>query len=181
MRTTTTTIIGIAAFALAGLSADAMAQGRGPRGGGPGRGFAALGISPQQKQQIDQFREAASKQAEPLQAQMETKFKELQQLWRADRPDRGAILRKHGELNAIRDQQQNIWIDFRLQVHSVLTPEQRANWANHVGGDPGFAGGFGRGHGRGFMRGGAGGDEFGPGPGPGPGGFGGPNCPLRAQ
>ena len=140
---TTTTIIGIAAFALAGLSSDAMAQGRGPRGGGPGRGFAALGISPEQKQQIDQFREAAGKQVEPLQAQMETKFTELRQLWHADRPDRGAILRKHAELNAIRDKQQNIWIDFRLQVHSLLTPEQRAKWADRAGGGPGFGGGIG--------------------------------------
>ncbi len=175
---TTTTIIGIAAFVLAGLSADAMAQGRGPRGGGPGRGFAALDLSAQQRQQIDQFREAATKLAEPLQAQMETKLTELRQLWHADRPDRGAILRKHAELNAIREKEQGIWIDFRLQAHSVLTPEQRAKWADRAGGGPGFGGGFGRGHGRGFMRGGAGGGGFGPGPGPGPGGFGGPNCPC---
>ena len=175
---TTTTIIGIAAFALAGLSSDAMAQGRGPRGGGPGRGFAALGISPEQKQQIDQLREAAVKQAEPLRAQLEAKWREMQQLWKADRPDKGAIVRKHGELNAIRDKQQNIWIDFRLQVHSLLTPEQRAKWADRAGGGPGLGGGFGRGHGRGFMRGGAGGGGFGHGSGPGPGGFGGPNCPF---
>jgi Spy/CpxP family protein refolding chaperone len=160
---TTTTIIGIAAFALAGLSADAMARGRGPRGGSPGRGFAALGLSPQQKQQIDQFRETASKQAEPLQAQMKTKLRELQQLWRADRPDRGAIVREHGEMNAIRDKQQNIWIEFRLQVHAVLTPKQRAQWADNAGGGPGFGGGFG------------------PGSGFSPRGLGDPDCPMRAQ
>jgi Spy/CpxP family protein refolding chaperone len=157
---TTTTIIGIAAFALAGLSADAMARGRGPRGGSPGRGFAARGLSPQQKQQI---RETASKQAEPLQAQMKTKLRELQQLWRADRPDRGAIVREHGEMNAIRDKQQSIWIDFRMQVHGVLTPEQRAKWAEHAGGGPGFGGGSGAGSG--FS----------------PRGFGNPDCPMRTQ
>jgi Spy/CpxP family protein refolding chaperone len=177
---TTTIIIGIAAFALAGLSAEAMAQGRGLRGGGPGGRFAALGLSPQQKQQIDQYREAAWKQAEPLHAQMQAKFKEMQQLWRADQPDRAAIIRKHGELDAIRDQQRNIWIDFRLQVHAVLTSEQRIKWADHMGGGPGPGGGFGRGRGHGFMRGGPGfGGGFGPGPGPG--GFGGPNCPMQAQ
>jgi len=177
MRTTTTIIIGIATFALAGLSADAMAQGRGPRGQGPGRGFAALGISPEQRQQIDQLREAAVKQAEPLRAQLEAKWREMQQLWKADRPDKGAIVRKHGEVNAIREKQQSIWIDFRLQAHAVLTPEQRATWAAYAGSGPGLGGGFGRGHGRGFMRGGG----FGPGQGPGPGGFGYPDCPMRAQ
>jgi len=96
---------------------------------------------------------------------------------KADRPDKGAIVRKHGEVNAIREKQQSIWIDFRLQAHAVLTPEQRATWAAYAGSGPGLGGGFGRGHGRGFMRGGG----FGPGQGPGPGGFGYPDCPMRAQ
>jgi Spy/CpxP family protein refolding chaperone len=173
MKTTTTTIIGIAALALAGLSADAFAQARGPRGGGPGRGLAGLGISPEQKQQIEQLRQAAWKQAEPLRAQMDTKLGELRQLWQTDRPDKEALVRKQSELDAIRDQQRSIWIDFRLQVHTLLTPEQRTKWAEQAG--LGLGGGFGQGHGRGFMKGG------GMGRGHGPGGFGNPDCPLRAQ
>jgi Spy/CpxP family protein refolding chaperone len=175
MKTTTTTIIGIAALALAGLSADAFAQPGGPRGGGPGRGLAALGISPEQRQQIDQLRQAAWKQSEPLRAQMDAKQAELRQLWQTDRPDKAAIVSKQGELDALRAQQQSISVDFRLQVHALLTPEQRTKWAEQAG--PGLGGGFGRGHGRGFMH----GPGFGRGQGPGPRGMGNPDCPLRAQ
>lgn len=139
--------------------------------GGPGKHFAALDLSPQQKQQIDQSRNVAMKQAEPLRAQMDQKMNELRNLWRADRLDRGTIVHKQAELDAIRDKQRNIWTDFRLQVHAVLTPEQRIKWADHVSGRPGF----GDRHGRGWMHDGHKGRGFGPG------GFDGPECSMHAK
>ncbi len=162
-------IIGIVTLTMAGLSGEAMAQGRGPGFGGHGKRMAALNLTPQQQQQIDQLRDAAAKQSEPLRVQMEQKRDVLRNLWRVDQPDRKAIEAKQAELDALRSQQQAIWTDFRFQVHAVLTPEQRIKWAEWQG--PGM----GRGHDRWFKRGGPRGAGFGPG------GFSCPDCPMQAK
>lgn len=162
-------IIGIVTLTMAGLPGEVMAQGRGPGFGGHGKRMAALNLTPQQQQQIDQFRDAAAKQSEPLRAQMGQKRAELDTLWRVDQPDKKAITEKQAELDTLRTQQHTIWTDFRFQVHAVLTPEQRSKWAELDG--PGM----GRGHGRWFKRGGPRGAGFGPG------GMSCPNCPMQAQ
>jgi len=169
MKKTLTIIISIAAVTMIGLSSEAMAQRRGPRGGGSGRCLAALDLTAQQRGQIDQLRDAAIKQSAPLRAQMRQKRDELRNLWRASQPDRNAIAQTQAEVDAIRAQQREIWTDFRLQSHSVLTPEQRAKFAEQ--GCPGQRGGrrFGHGHGYGHGRG------FGPG------GYGGPDGMTPAQ
>jgi Spy/CpxP family protein refolding chaperone len=165
-------IIGIATLTMVGLSGEVMAQGRGPGPGGPGRRMAALDLTAQQRQQIDQLRVAAAKQSEPLRAQMARKRDELRNLWRVDQPDKSGIAQKQAELDAIRVQQRAIWTDLRYQVHGVLNPEQRSKWADWGG--PGMGGGHG-GHGRGFGHGGPRGGGFGRG------GFARPDCPMRAQ
>jgi Spy/CpxP family protein refolding chaperone len=163
------TIIGLAALSIGGIASEATAQGRGPWHGGQGRRLAALNLTTAQQQQIDQLRDAAIKQSEPLRAQMVQKRDELRTLWRADQLDRGAIAQKQVELDGLRAKQREIWTDFRSQVHAVLTPEQRSKWADWGGS------GMGPGRGRGFRRGGPQGGGFGPG------GFGNPDCPMRAQ
>ena len=170
----TLTIIGVAALTMGGLAAEAMAQGRGPGYGGPGRRLAALDLTAQQQQQIGQLRDAALKQCEPLRAQLGQKLDELRNLWRAPQPDRRAIAHKQTEVDTLRAKQRDVWTDFRYQVHALLTPEQRSKWADWGG--PGMGGG----RGRGFWHRGPRGGGFGPG-GFGPGGFGRPDCPLRAQ
>jgi Spy/CpxP family protein refolding chaperone len=160
-------IIGIATLTMVALSGEVMAQGRGPGHGGQGRGLAALNLTAQQRQQIDQLREVAAKQSEPLRAQMAQKRDELRVLWRVDQPDKNAIKQKQAEMDGLRVQQHAIWTDFRFQVHGVLTPEQRSKWADWGG--PGM----GRGHGRGFKHGGPRGF--------GPGAFANPDCPMHAQ
>lgn len=162
----TLAIIGIAALTTIGISAEALAQGR---GAGPGRRLQALDLTAEQRQQIDQLRAAAFKQSEPLRAPMAQKRDELRALWRVDQPDKNVIARKQAELDALRTQQRAIWTDFRFRVHGVLTPEQRSKWADQ--GEPGLGRGYGRGPKHGGLRGG----------GFGPGGFARPDCPLRAQ
>lgn len=149
---TRTKIVGIATVLLAGMTASAWAQGRGPMSGNPDAHFAQLKLSPEQKQKVQAFREAAMKQAEPLRKEMQAKAAEMKQLWLADKPDKNAIERKQAEMEAIGHKLRGIWTDFHLQLHAVLTPEQRAKWAEHMGGGPGMGGG--RGMGRGGMHGG---------------------------
>jgi Spy/CpxP family protein refolding chaperone len=149
---TRTKIVGIATVLLAGMTASAWAQGRGPMSGNPDAHFAQLKLSSEQKQKVQAFREAAMKQAEPLRKEVQAKAAEMKQLWLADKPDKTAIERKQTEMEGIHHKLRGIWTDFHLQLHAVLTPEQRAKWAEHMGGGPGMGMGGGRGMGRGGMH-----------------------------
>jgi zinc resistance-associated protein len=140
-------IVGIASVLLAGMSASAWAEGHGAMSGNPDAHFAQLKLSPEQKQKVATFREAAMKQAEPMRKEMQAKAAEMKQLWLTDKPDKNAIERKQSEMEAIGHKLRGIWTDFHLQLHTVLTPEQRAKWAEHVGKGPGMMGGSGMGHG----------------------------------
>ncbi len=153
-------IIGVVTLLSAGFIANAQAgerapkaKGEGPKAGKPMGPFADLNLKPEQKQKIDQIHEAAAKQAEPLEKEMAAKMKEMQALWTVDKPDKAAIERKHAEMSAITSKLWSIHIDSKLQIHALLTPEQRAKWASHPG--PGMHGPGGPGmHGMHGMHGG---------------------------
>ena len=129
-------IVGVAALLLAGFAGNAQAGERGPKakGEGPKAGKpmgppADLNLTSEQKQKMDKIHEAAAKQAGPLHKEMAAKMKEMQPLWAVDKPDRAAIERKHAEMSAIQSKLWGIHIDTKLQIHALLTPEQRAKWA----------------------------------------------------
>jgi Spy/CpxP family protein refolding chaperone len=156
MRTSVRNVV-VVALMVIGLGAPASAQGPGPKGKGAkmGKGMgpmAGLNLSAEQKQKIDQLHEAAAKQAEPIQKEMAAKAKEMQALWAVDKPDRAAIERKHGEMAALQSKLWGIHIDTRLQIHALLTPEQRTKWAEqpHGMGMHGMGGGIGMGMGMGM-------------------------------
>lgn len=138
-------IIGVAALLLAGLTTNAQAAVRGPKAKGEAAGkpmaaLANLKLTPEQKQKMDQIHETAAKQAEPLHKELAAKMKEMQALWAVDKPDKAAIERKHSEMNAINSKLWGIHIDAKLQIHALLTPEQRAKWSSHPGMGPGMHG-----------------------------------------
>jgi Spy/CpxP family protein refolding chaperone len=139
--------VGVTALLLAGFAANAQAGERGPKakGEGPKAGKpmgppADLNLTPEQKQKMDKIHEAASKQAEPLHKEMAAKMKEMQPLWAVDKPDRAAIERKHAEMSAIQNKLWGIHIDAKLQIHALLTPEQRSKWADDHDAGPGMPG-----------------------------------------
>jgi Spy/CpxP family protein refolding chaperone len=136
--TKTLASIGIATLLLAGLASNAQAgergakaKGEGPKAGMPMGPMAELNLTAEQKKKIDQLHEAAAKQAEPLHKELAAKMKEMQALWAVDKPDKAAIERKHAEMSALNSKLWGIHIDTKLQIHALLTPEQRAKWANH--------------------------------------------------
>jgi Spy/CpxP family protein refolding chaperone len=129
--------IGIVALVLAGFTANAQAGERGPKAKGdvpkagkPMGPFADLNLTPEQKQKMDQIHGAAAKQAEPLHKELAAKMKEMQSLWAVDKPDKVTINSKLW----------GIHIDAKLQIHALLTPEQRTKWASHPGPGPGMPG-----------------------------------------
>ena len=83
----------------------------------------------------------------PLRNELMTKQLELRTLWSQTTPDQEKILAKQREINTLKGQLQEKATKHQLEMRSVLTPEQQAQWGAH---------GFGPGSGRG-MRG-----EFGP-------------------
>jgi Spy/CpxP family protein refolding chaperone len=127
-------------------------------------GPADAALTPAQQGKVAALRTAMLRRAGALRGQLEVKLAELHQLWLATQPDRAAILKKHGEANAIHAKLVEAAVDFDLGMLKVLTPAQRAALA------PGMSAGLGpgpgpRGHGPGF---GPPPPGFGPPPGPPP-------------
>ncbi len=166
------TIVAVFVIALMATSGLAMAQGwgrgegMGPGHGGPGHGpggwAAALNLTPEQNQKMQELRAAHFKETIPLRNELMGKRLELRALWAQTDPDQGKILAKQKEINALMAQLQEKATKHRLEMRKILTPEQRTKLGTFAG----RRGGFGPGHG---MRG-----EFGPGR-----GMGCADCPNR--
>ncbi len=144
---------------LAGVSAPAAAQSRMGNmhrdrdAGAWGAQCPALDLTPDQQSRVSALRDAAASKSAPLRAQLQTKMAEMKKLWARDNPDRQAIFAKQGEMESIHRQLRTIWTDFGLQVHAILTPEQRGKWAECAKGMMGMMG-MGPGMGMGRYRGG---------------------------
>jgi len=131
-------------------------------------------LSQEQIAKIQQLRLDAIGRAAPARAQMQVKRAQIQAMWQKPQPSREQILKAEAEIDALRQQVHQIWVELRLAALAVLTPEQRAAGMT-PGPGPGSAPGFGPGLGRG--PGGWGGRGMGRGMGRGPGMMGGGQCP----
>jgi Spy/CpxP family protein refolding chaperone len=135
----------MAALALAG-AALAAPPGAGPRHGGPHHGpgmhmfhpgalpvlAEALELTEDQQATIESlFEEMRPQPPGPeVRERMQSLREQMHELWQAESPDRGAILAKMAEMDALRAElraeRRNQRISLRLAVLDVLTPEQRA-------------------------------------------------------
>ena len=160
--------MGLVMMLLVGAVSPALAQGPGANSP-PGAGRGAMGkkapasnLTPDQETKIAALRAAAKEKAAPFRGELETKMVEMRQLWAVEKPDRKAIAGKQAEMDAIHQKMRAIWTDFGLEVHALLTPVQRAEWAqagpgHGMGMGPGIMGGGPKGrHGGGAPGGGAG-------------------------
>lgn len=139
-------IVGALSLLLAGPVARTQAGEPGPKAKGEGctagkpmKAFAALDLTADHQQKLEKLHEAAAKQAEPLYKDLSAKMKEMRALWAVAKPDRAALERKHAEMSGLHAKLWGIHLDTKLQIHALLTPEQRARWtAEHAG--PGMPG-----------------------------------------
>jgi zinc resistance-associated protein len=155
---TLVTVIIVTAFA-ASAFAFGPGSGRG-HGGGPYDGYdpavlSQLNLTADQTTKINAFREAFLKDTKPLQDKMFSKRGDLKLLWLQQNPDQEKILAVQKEIRTLRDQIQEKRDLYRLNVYTVLTPEQKQKSKSY---------GPGRGFGHG-MRGGTGYPGGGPGAG----------------
>jgi Spy/CpxP family protein refolding chaperone len=138
-------IVATVTLLLAGVLATTHAAERAGKGkadaakaGKPMGPLAALDLTPEQQQKVDQIHQAAMKQAEPLHQELAAKMKEMQALWAVDKPDKVAIEKKHAEMSALNAKLWSIHIDAKLQIHGILTPAQRSKWAEQASMGPGM-------------------------------------------
>jgi Spy/CpxP family protein refolding chaperone len=92
-----------------------------------GRRFARrLGLTADQRREVGKLREAMRTKVSSVRDALRAKRDEMHKLWQAEAPDRAAIVAKHAEMDPLRQQIREVRIDFRLAVHKLLTPAQRA-------------------------------------------------------
>jgi Spy/CpxP family protein refolding chaperone len=113
----------------------AMAEPRGKPGGKDGKDygrdgrrspFANLNLTEEQKGKIDAMRESLKKEMTPIRTDLIKKKMELDLLWMEDIPEGDKIKAKQKEIRDLRGTMEDRLTDFRLNVNSILTPEQRA-------------------------------------------------------
>jgi len=112
-----------------------------------------LGITDEQVARFHQQNEDFMKSGIQNRATMQVKRMELNDLLRADKPDRAAIDRKLAEVNAAQAASEKANIDHQLAMRSLLTPDQQAKVKEMMqnrqgmgpGRGPGGPGGPGRG------------------------------------
>ena len=82
-------------------------------------------LSKEQAQQLKSLKVDHAKQIIPLKAEMKVKRLELNQLWRADELDEGAIVAKSDEILAIGTKIRQSMTRHKLDAAKLLTKEQR--------------------------------------------------------
>ena len=85
-----------------------------------------LGLTPEQVVKINQQTSEFRKNRIRAHADVAVKRVELEDLLRAETPDRAAIDKKLDEVGAARQAEVKAAVHYRLAVREVLTPEQRA-------------------------------------------------------
>ncbi len=99
---------------------------QGPERSGRLRGvLKQLDLSEAQRKELRAERESRKATVKPLRATLRQGREELDALWRAESPDRGAIEAKRRELADLRQQLDAHRDEGRLALYRVLTPEQR--------------------------------------------------------
>ena len=141
-------VAGLAVVPSAGARGEGKHHGEGGMHHGEGMGQAmakALELTPEQQAQVKALREQMKQDLAPVHAQLQQKHQEMEALWKAENPDERAILAKHAEMDPLMAQARARMVHFRVQMHALLTPAQRAKAvelrAQHPRGGPGMHGG----------------------------------------
>lgn len=87
-----------------------------------------LGLSADQTARVRALAKTRREATKPIKQKLRILRAQLRTLWTAPRPDRAQILAKTKAITALREQQELLRIDFKLGVHAVLSPEQRARF-----------------------------------------------------
>ncbi|MBE9044427.1 Spy/CpxP family protein refolding chaperone [Pleurocapsales cyanobacterium LEGE 10410] len=98
------------------------------RGRGMDRLLQQLELSDEQSQQIEAIRNQSKTENEALYQQLQTNSQEMRSLLASD-ADTAQLQQQHQQLQDLRQQLGDRRFTTMLEVREVLTPEQRAEWA----------------------------------------------------
>ena len=118
-------------FAFSHGSTGRSGRQRVPRGkswGMRGSLLSELNLTEEQEGKMTALRDSQRKDMAPIRTEMLRKRAELQLLWLEDKPDGEKIKAKQKEMRETKGRIQDKMTDFRLAVHSILTPEQRSRF-----------------------------------------------------
>ena len=145
--------LGLAVVMFLGITcAYAFGPGFGPRQGGAFSCPQVSNLTPEQKTKFEELRRKFNEEMAQLREAILSKRSDLRSLWTDPKADAKVITDKEKELRDLQNQMRDKMVQLRLEVRSILTPEQLSE--------------FGPGPGRG-MRGPGMGHGFRPGMGPG--------------
>ncbi|MDY0040428.1 MAG: Spy/CpxP family protein refolding chaperone [Desulforhabdus sp.] len=99
---------------------------------------AELGLTEEQKTQMQAKRDAFKTSIAPLRDELISKKQEMKQLWAVADPDEAAIMVKFREINELRTQIKEKAIQYKLERRELLTPEQKVKAAALVASSQGW-------------------------------------------
>jgi Spy/CpxP family protein refolding chaperone len=118
-------LIFVASAAVVEAQPRRMAPGPAGAEGRKGALWSDLNLTEEQSEQIGAMRDSFQKEMMPFRMDIARKKLEMKLLWMEDDPDAAKIKAKQKEIQELRGQMAEKWIDFRLAFRSILTPEQR--------------------------------------------------------
>ena len=130
MKRTVITSTAIAALAtLFAVSASAQKRDRegfeGKHEGKIARMVEKLDLTAEQQLKIKDLKKEQMAEAKPLHARLAELRKQMKVQWKAENPDEETIISIHRKAHKIKGQLKELKIEFRLDVYSILTPEQK--------------------------------------------------------
>lgn len=131
----------------AGMGMQAAGAGQ-PCGLGIGLGLGPaaiqqLNLTSNQVAQLQKIRDQFFSDTQPARAELQTRMKELAQLWTADKPSETAIRNKIAQMDTLRARIRNAVVDRTFAAMRVLTADQKAKLRTLVKTRPGFGTGMG--------------------------------------
>ena len=126
-RIVTATVIGTLVVLFGMASAEAR-PGRGGhfKGKGIKMMLQEISLTAEQQAEIKSLRENVAEQARALGKEARTLHKQMRTLWKEENPDATAIKSLYNKIHDLHGQIAELYIDSRLNVMAILTPEQRA-------------------------------------------------------
>ncbi|WP_167884219.1 Spy/CpxP family protein refolding chaperone [Leptospira idonii] len=85
-----------------------------------------LGLTADQKKRIEKVHSDSKQAKEDYENKQDALRKELHALLSADNLDKSAIRSKMEEVSKVKIDSKMLWIDDRIKINEILTPEQRA-------------------------------------------------------
>jgi len=98
-----------------------------------------LNLTEEQKKDAEKIGVDVAKQSVAQKAKLATAQIELQQLFKADNPEKAAIEKKLNEIANISVQSRMIKIDSWFAINKILTPEQQKTWKRVLENAPAIA------------------------------------------